>query len=493
MCIGKDEVRKLSHKGHCLPQPPYSVFHPKTLVHTSTQHIEFLDTERGGKHLLFDGYIYRISKKVNMSSYYKCLRGCRATVVLFDGVYSSYRGDHDHASQEARAASYRHTASLKDAVRRQPTTPVLQLYKEETSRFVDNIQAAAGMPSFTAVRSVLYRTRNEYLPALPPSRSEVNLQDRWRRTLDDANFLLVDDGTEDKILIFSTQANLQKLCRTNTIFIDGTFKVTPRLFAQLYTVHAEYLGAIFPFVYALLPDKSRLSYRRLFWHIKHAAGVYGYEFNPERVVCDYEAAAIRAVNDVFPRAEVKGCFFHYFQCIWRKVQSLGLVASYKESAQAGEWIRRCAALPFIPLPFVDEVYMWIQEQSPELPQAQAFHDYMVDTWVDEGAMFPRAIWNHFDNGSRRTINDVEGWHYRLNSASHISHGNIYKLAELIPKNQQVNEREQVMLQTGHVVPPPRRRYRVLNSRINVLKAQLTDGLRTFHQYIDAIAYAIHLE
>lgn len=71
--------------------------------------------------------------------------------------------------------------------------------------------------------------------------------------------------------------------------------MTPKLFAQLYTVHAEYLGAVFPFVYALLPGKSLVTYRRLFRHIKYAASVFSYGFCPDRVPCDYEAEVIRAV------------------------------------------------------------------------------------------------------------------------------------------------------------------------------------------------------
>ena len=37
---------------------------------------------------------------------------------------------------------------------------------------------------------------------------------------------------------------------------DGTFKVDPMLWAQLYTVRAVTQGCVLPCAYALLPDKA---------------------------------------------------------------------------------------------------------------------------------------------------------------------------------------------------------------------------------------------
>lgn len=64
---------------------------------------------------------------------------------------------------------------------------------------------------------------------------------------------------------------------------------------------------------------------------------------------------------------------------------MGLATIYTDDYQ----VRRSAALPFVPVPLLDDVFLWVEEEVPTLPQAQAFHDYMVDTWVDDGATFPR--------------------------------------------------------------------------------------------------------
>ena len=50
------------------------------------------------------------------------------------------------------------------------------------------------------------------------------------------------------------------------IFQDGTFDFP--LFAQLYTIHAVFNGAIFPVVYCLLPNKTQDMYTSIYNRLK---------------------------------------------------------------------------------------------------------------------------------------------------------------------------------------------------------------------------------
>lgn len=58
------------------------------------------------------------------------------------------------------------------------------------------------------------------------------------RTTDGRHFLLFDDGTTDRILGFSTDELIMALCRAPIVYMDGTFRIVPTMFAQLYTIHA---------------------------------------------------------------------------------------------------------------------------------------------------------------------------------------------------------------------------------------------------------------
>lgn len=119
--------------------------------------------------------------------------------------------------------------------------------------------------------------------------------------------------------IFGTDENLQILCEAERIFIDGTFKIVPALFHQLYTVHAKYKGQVFPLIFALLQSQSQFHYESMWRLIMQAATNQGRTLNLRAAISDFEASAINAVRTIFPAADVKGCYFHYAQSVMRKV------------------------------------------------------------------------------------------------------------------------------------------------------------------------------
>ena len=54
-----------------------------------------------------------------------------------------------------------------------------------------------------------------------------------------------------------------------------------------------------------------------------------------------------------PGADIQGCYFHFLQCLWRKVQALGLTDLYKNDPVTRRTIHSWgAALAFVPLAFV---------------------------------------------------------------------------------------------------------------------------------------------
>jgi hypothetical protein len=55
---------------------------------------------------------------------------------------------------------------------------------------------------------------------------------------------------------FGTVQNLSLLERNTNWFIDGTFKVSPAIFCQVFTIHVLIGKAILPIVYVLLPDET---------------------------------------------------------------------------------------------------------------------------------------------------------------------------------------------------------------------------------------------
>ena len=47
-------------------------------------------------------------------------------------------------------------------------------------------------------------------------------------------------------------------------------------------------------------------------------------WSPEKVLTDFEMALINAFETKLPNIRTTGCYFHFCQSLWRKVQELGL-------------------------------------------------------------------------------------------------------------------------------------------------------------------------
>ena len=78
---------------------------------------------------------------------------------------------------------------------------------------------------------------------------------------------------------------------------------------------------------------------------------------------------MKATLEVFPDAQIKGCFFHFCQCLWRKLQGLGLAVAYKAMPEIRTWFRMALALPMLPVAQVVDGFNLVKERSPDVPKS----------------------------------------------------------------------------------------------------------------------------
>jgi len=63
--------------------------------------------------------------------------------------------------------------------------------------------------------------------------------------------------------------------------------------------------------------------------VKEAALDLGLNLTPFSVLSDFEQALINGLWLNFLTAERRGCYYHYSQAIWQKIQALGLQEEYR--------------------------------------------------------------------------------------------------------------------------------------------------------------------
>ena len=90
---------------------------------------------------------------------------------------------------------------------------------------------------------------------LPETLDEVCIEGEWAKNLDGERFLLFETSGSERIIGFATDKMLELLCDGHLAIMDGTFRVSPLLFFQLYTFHGQYQGRIMSFMYVLMPNK----------------------------------------------------------------------------------------------------------------------------------------------------------------------------------------------------------------------------------------------
>ncbi|KAL4119802.1 hypothetical protein QTP88_012569 [Uroleucon formosanum] len=105
--------------------------------------------------------------------------------------------------------------------------------------------------------------------------------------------------------------------------------------------------------------------------------------NPS-IMIDYERAVLNAIETEFCDTEVKACFFHMSQCIWRHVQELGLQTTYRNDPEFSLRIRMLPALAFIPEADVIKCYNALLATSCYTDNEDLLApllDYFENTWV----------------------------------------------------------------------------------------------------------------
>ena len=147
---------------------------------------------------------------------------------------------------------------------------------------------------------------------------------------------------------------MQRRLQASPYFImDGTFDTSPNIFRQLYTIHGsvgvqQECAKILPLVYALMSEKSCEYYIRLFEEVSDFAASEECELAPQFIIADFEQAAITAARRVFPMATINGCYFHFGQSIWRKIQDTGLATRYGTDIEFAIRLRMLIGLAFLP-------------------------------------------------------------------------------------------------------------------------------------------------
>ena len=304
-----------------------------------------------------------------------------------------------------------------------------------------------------------------------------------------------DVGDEERIFIFASQDALRSLVDSKRWYADGTFRVCPEIFFQLYTIHDQRDGRIFPCVFSLLPNKNENTYNRLFEQLFQLVNNLGNGAND--VLVHFERSAISAFQN--RNIEVQGCFYHLSANIWKHTHHLGLSQRYNQEEEFALQIRMLPASVFLQAgdviegfeELVDTIRILYDDVTDEL--LQYFEDNYIGRYRRNAKrhtpLFAINLWSIFnrtDDELPRANNSVEGWHRSFQGHVSACRPVFWKFLSVLQKEENMICILIVQHLARHPAPPPRQRY--FDSSRRILRILDDYPNRQTLQFLRAIAH-----
>lgn len=251
-------------------------------------------------------------------------------------------------------------------------------------------------------------------------------------------------------------------------------------------------------MYCLLPNKTKETYIRLLTEVKRLLPDSG----PESILTDLEIAAMSAFSEVYPSAQIRGCYFHLAQNVLRKVQEVGLKGMYESDDAVRGFIRCLPALSHVPPEDVIDAFETLADTMPNIQHVDEVVSYFEHTYVRgrrlrgrvenyAPPLFAVNIWNQHTaaaDGIARTNNSCEGWHHAIHSLMQCDHPTLWRFIQGLQLDcgLQLTSYLQGAAGTQH---PVKKRYRVLREKVQrVMTGYQRADVLTF---LRAIAFLSH--
>lgn len=375
------------------------------------------------------GYQLCKKKQANGTTYYTCpVRNnhinCHGSALCRpDGAFEA-RVPHICEPVNFPGQKRRVAHDVKSAAKRFCFSSARVIAEERVSEHPAEVQFA--LSSSVNLAQQANRARREQRPVEPVNLHDFVLNQNHLPAQFTFSDIVVPE-TERRHFMFLTDTQRQLLATRTILHCDGTFKVVKPPFIQLYSIHGcirrDSKEKMVPLCFFLMSGKALLDYQACFSRMKQLVANEPVEF-----LLDFEAAAWQALSLVYPAASLHGCFFHFCQAVFRRIQAVGLQQVYCTDAPTRLACRMLLSVPCLP-PGEMEEGVRVSLQNIAEQRVNDLGDYVRDTWLRNPVWTPASI--SVFRRSVRTNNAVEGWHSQLNQRAQRPNLNFYLLLELL--------------------------------------------------------------
>ena len=380
--------------------------------------------------LCHNGFFYTIDKSYDNIINWKCERTGSKAIPKCSGraqtknlnkmpVYVTV--EHNHEPDLIQTEVYLTVSKILQQAKNSNETA-----RSIIKNYIDRIspEATKRMPRNNALVQRIIRIRqhkNDHEPnIIDLENNDVPLS--LQNTIKDENFLHYDSGYDGskRILVFATQRNFNYLNKIKDWYLDFILSISSDLSYQMFALQAKINGKSLPFVYAVISDKTQITYIKLLQTLKV------YLKNPQSISCGFEKEVFNAIQECFPSCEIYGCWFQFCQYLWSHMQKQNLVSLYnfanaenKNIWKSYQWLR---VLPFVPIEDITYGFQFIKKNSSNdfLPMLVYFEKYYIGDLQNDNIrmtqVFPIQFWNMYNRVLKdlaKTNNSTDYWYKTL--------------------------------------------------------------------------------
>ncbi|CAF4013815.1 unnamed protein product [Rotaria sordida] len=200
-------------------------------------------TNRGGRELYMCGYSYQVKEENATATRWRCVirtPTCPVTIHTnnIDDSFIYWNGaHHHHPPNRSRELIKNVISKIKARVLVEPY-PVVSIAEEEIRNAKMNKSQLAAMPLPSQMESALQKHRRKNIPPLPLS-LDFEIPLLYQHTWSGEKFIIADIQRKrvgGRLIMFSSNEQIDLLLNSTTWFCDGTFKTRPIMFAQVYII-----------------------------------------------------------------------------------------------------------------------------------------------------------------------------------------------------------------------------------------------------------------
>ncbi|KAF1740864.1 hypothetical protein MXB_2607 [Myxobolus squamalis] len=160
------------------------------------------------------------------------------------------------------------------------------------------------------------------------------------------------------------------------LYADGTFVLSPPIFAQIYVLVAERRGFVLPVLYMFVTIRT-------LWP----------NLRPVSLSIDFEQTAVSAARFTFPDVSIYSCLFHLTKYMRKKLSDEGLLRRYNTTPDFALAARMIVAIAFVPSHRIDAA----------LEMLSGSYVGRLGRGVRRGALFPFHMWSVYE----RTLQSLD--------------------------------------------------------------------------------------